>query len=465
MQHQQLFRRSYSRCLVALLFLLGHTIVVSPAVVVAQSRAVPGDYDGSGATDVAIVRQVDGVLHWFVRHDNGFVGQVPFGLRGDTPIAADYNGDGNVDPGVIRDNGGFSDWYVLEEATTTARQFSWGLADDTFRTGYYDEDATADAVAIRAVGGVLTWFIRGSSGSTATEVWGLEGSTPFAADVTGDGVDELVVVGAEAGFLRWYARTFADAIPLPAPFFGLGTDTPLPPFDIDRDGIADFIVSRDVGGFRQFFIRLNNADLSAKAERSLLLGLESDTPTIGAFFPGQEARIAVFRNRTAFASSFIDLNGDPAAAMAVDFGLQNDTLVPAVGPADDNDAGGLATVCPATTSFGGGILWKPSSDHSGQPREGRPAALFKRAQPGKSCIRLFASNGEVIGALGRFHGTPKYGDRFYLGLAGNCGAPVMDAGDAAAAAIAASGSPEIYVESRDGLCVGPADPRQRTGSL
>ena len=50
--------------------------------------AIAGDYDGDGATDIAVHRP--STNQWFVRNQLA----VPFGDPGDIPVPADYNGDG-----------------------------------------------------------------------------------------------------------------------------------------------------------------------------------------------------------------------------------------------------------------------------------------------------------------------------------------------------------------------------------
>jgi hypothetical protein len=65
---------------------------------------VPGDYNGDGATDVAVYRPSSG--QWFV------VGLAPvqWGGLGDLPVPGDFNGDNVTDVAVFRPSNSF--WFV-----------------------------------------------------------------------------------------------------------------------------------------------------------------------------------------------------------------------------------------------------------------------------------------------------------------------------------------------------------------
>ena len=391
--------------------ILAVIFVCLPTQAFADGHAVAGDFDGNGVTDIAITRTVTGGLNWFVRHDTGFVGQLQFGLVNDTPISGDYNGDGNYEPAVIRKTGNFADWLILDEQSGNAVQVAWGFATDSFLNGYLDADNAADLVAVRAVNGTLTWFIRGSAGEQFTEVWGFDGNTPFLADLTGDGVDELLAVGKEGGFLRWYPRTRAGAVPLPAPFFGLDTDVPSAPIDFDGNGIADFAVTRKIGAFNVFFVRLNNADLSVKEERQIFLGLSNDQPFAGNFFAGAEAKVAVFRNTLAFATFFFDLTGDPASALSVNFGLKDDALViPRIAASQKTSNSGI---CQNVVSISDlpGVLYKPINEHGG--RGPTLIVKIKSERTGTKIRQIRDANCNLIGTVGLASAEGPYGERYY----------------------------------------------------
>lgn len=120
---------------------------------------------------------------------------------------------------------------------------------------------------------------------------------------------------------------------------------------------------------------------------------------------------------------------------------------------------GLGAVCSNIIPCANGILWKPESQDSGGTREGKPVLLFTDAVHGKGSLILYASNGAQIGTVGYYGNHNGKGSRYYSGWKGGTG---ENAGQLQAEAVAAAGSPEIYVRITNG-CVGPIVPTQRTG--
>jgi hypothetical protein len=67
---------------------------------------VPGDYDGDGKTDIALVRGVGASINWYVRKSSNPTANplfATFGLSAtDYPVQGDYDGDGTTDVAVWR---------------------------------------------------------------------------------------------------------------------------------------------------------------------------------------------------------------------------------------------------------------------------------------------------------------------------------------------------------------------------
>ena len=64
---------------------------------------VPGDYDGDGATDVAIFRPSTGTW-WILQSSTNYTtyGSHQWGEATDIPVPGDYDGDGYTDVSIFR---------------------------------------------------------------------------------------------------------------------------------------------------------------------------------------------------------------------------------------------------------------------------------------------------------------------------------------------------------------------------
>jgi subtilisin-like proprotein convertase family protein len=97
----------------------------------------PGDYDGDGRSDYAVVRSNSGQLDWYVLSADAstvvYYG-IPFGLSiGDFPTPGDYDGDGSTDISVFRPDFGDPDnnfWYYIRSGDLTVGTFEWGNGGD-----------------------------------------------------------------------------------------------------------------------------------------------------------------------------------------------------------------------------------------------------------------------------------------------------------------------------------------------
>jgi len=128
-----------------------------------------------------------------------------------------------------------------------------------------------------------------------------------------------------------------------------------------------------------------------------------------------------------------------------------------------SDNSGLGAVCPTIAPVVGGMLWKPASEHSGAPREGKPGMFFKVGAPGDSCVSVYANNGQKVSQMGHYNaGTLEYGKRYYMGW--GCG-DGKSGSQIATAAKAAAGNTDVYVKTSGNICRGPINPTQRNGAL
>ena len=196
---------------------------------------VPADYDGDGATDVAVWRPRTGT--WFVKtSSSGFRQSFTVhwgGESADLPVAGDWDGDGRADLGIYRRTAGT--WYILLSHTNYSlshafiRQWGGGAirADDEPLVGDYDGDGMSDLTIWRAAAG--RWYLLLSSANFlyahAREVFLGEASVndvPLAGDYDGDGRTDLVLWRHSTG--RWFIRRsstdYADAV---TTYWGHGT--------------------------------------------------------------------------------------------------------------------------------------------------------------------------------------------------------------------------------------------------
>ncbi|MGI8686912.1 MAG: Ig-like domain-containing protein [Acidimicrobiales bacterium] len=231
----------------------------APVSVTVTPEADGVDYDGDGATDIAVYRPSSG--QWFVRG----LTPITWGGGSDVPLPGDYNGDGSADYAVYRPSSG--QWFVRNGATTT-----WGGAGDVPVPGDYDGNGSTDIAVYRPSTG--EWFVSGGAVTT----WGAGDDVPIPADYDGNGSTDVAVYRPSTG--QWFVRAISTTV------WGLSTDVPLPG-DYDANGSADIAVYRPSTG--QWFVR----DIT-----TAVWGAGGDMPLPGDYDGNGTADIAVYRPST-----------------------------------------------------------------------------------------------------------------------------------------------------------------------
>lgn len=314
------------KSLVAAFFLF---CLASPLV---ARATVPGDYDSDGRSDITVVREAGGYLHWFIRYANGVENfPVLFGLKGDQVYAGDFDGDGRFEPGVIRQGAqGLLNWYTMApDGSAVERQ--WGLQGDVTLTGNFNYDNAADLIAARKSGGLLFWHIYVSNVGYGLDQWGLSSDTPFVGDLNGDDVDEIIAMRREGGGIMWYVKALGGA-PMANVQWGLAGDRALPPYDLNGDKHDDFIVVRELGGQLHAFIRYNGYNGVQIGFGIVPFGLKGDIPFTGTFFNHGAGDFGVYRPgaQSVHFLHFVNAFGQNDG-LGVPFGLGGDILVQPLG--------------------------------------------------------------------------------------------------------------------------------------
>lgn len=179
---------------------------------------VIGDYDGDNKADVAVYRApasgTAGQSYFYYRgsanNPNGNITYMPFGARRsatadeDYPAPGDYDGDGKNDVAVVARLGSTSaaTFIVRSSSNGTVRFVDWGSISDYIVPGDYDGDGKTDFCMRRTGSGNSRNYYIKSSGTAGTEqtiTFGSFGNYTVQGDYDGDGKTDLA---------EWYNGVF-----------------------------------------------------------------------------------------------------------------------------------------------------------------------------------------------------------------------------------------------------------------
>ncbi len=369
-----------------------------------QRGAVEGDFDRDLRSDFVFTRTANGLTQWVIQTAAGATYSFEFGFASDTILAGDTDGDLREEPVAVRNRGdGGIDWYVRRPDGSASRVF-FGFEDDQVVLGDFDCDGKDDYTVVRENGAGLEWFTRPTSerfedlGRASQTSFGLVGDTVFAADMNGDGCDEIVVAQEFAGGIWWYWKSLLTDEFGAMPWGLAGSDRVLSPMDFDGDRKADPVVERTVGEQRTAFIRTSSGQA-----RVVELG-KTGTAFTGFFNGLTTAEVAVH---------IPEVGSSPARARVYRAdGFAGDVILDKSLPTDvhivPGSAGVLAETLPEITevqcdivgSFEdgpSGRLWKPFSDNTRQPVFLMPRSYWETVQS----IEVFAADGTFLLSGGR----------------------------------------------------------------
>jgi hypothetical protein len=255
-------------------------------------RAVKGDFDGDGKTDLSVWRGATG--DWLaVRSSNGTLLTATWGTQNppfnDVAVPGDYDGDGKIDIAVFRRQNGV--WYVIKSLNGQILTQAWGVGSDIPVPGDYDGDGKTDFAIWRPTDN--TWYIlKSSDGQYIVQAWGAPGApyndvaTP--GDYDGDGKTDIAVFRRQTG--TWFVRRSSDG-QMVVQAWGMGTDTPVPG-DYDGDGRADLAVWRGSEG-NWYILKSSDGQFQITTWGAAALG---DVPVPGDYDGDRKTDLAVWRS-------------------------------------------------------------------------------------------------------------------------------------------------------------------------
>ena len=180
---------------------------------------VPGDYNGNGATDLAVIdlTRPDNRAKWYLDGIGVFI----YGLQDWIPVPGDYDGDGTTDAALFDPDTG--KWYIRNQGVIIYGAGAIPVPAD------YDGDGTTDIAVYNPDS--HKWYIK----DVGIFTYGMADCIPVPADYDGDGVTDLAVIDTSRpdGMAKWYIRDLAVFI------YGAVADTIPVPGDYDGDGDAD----------------------------------------------------------------------------------------------------------------------------------------------------------------------------------------------------------------------------------
>jgi len=194
---------------------------------------VPGDYDGTGRSEMAVYRPSTG--QWIINSTATGTRVITFGVPNlDIPQPADFDGDGKIDVAVYRPTTG--QWFILGSGSGF-HAVQWGLPGDIPVPRDYDGAGHAEPAIYRPSDG--RWWVLGTRSGVSVTQWGLPGDIPVPRDYNGDGRAEIAIYRPSNA--QWWV--LGPSGPKVTRFGTPGQDIPVP-VNLAGDSRTDLVTYR-----------------------------------------------------------------------------------------------------------------------------------------------------------------------------------------------------------------------------
>ena len=201
---------------------------------------------------------------------------VPFGLKGDIPIAGDWDGNGTTTVGVYRPSESI---FYLRNTNSSGEPdltFGFGLKGDIPIAGDWDGNGTTTVGVYRPSESMF--YLRNTNSSGEPDLifgFGLQGDIPIVGDWDGNGT---VTIGVYRPALSLFFLRNANSSGEPDLTIGFGLHEDIPiAGDWDGNGTATIGVYRPSQAL--FFLR--NTNSSGEPDLTIGLGMRGDIPIVG----------------------------------------------------------------------------------------------------------------------------------------------------------------------------------------